>query len=119
MPLRARWLASTSILITSVCAGALAQTPTSSNKAATTDQAAAAAELVQHRRQPNRAVGSARLPTINVSGKRKPPPHPRARAPKTAANSPATAPAPASPYETGAPNVGRRRRRWRRAWQAR
>jgi opacity protein-like surface antigen/outer membrane receptor protein involved in Fe transport len=94
MSLRARLVASASLLITSVCAGALAQTPVVQQPASSAPAALAPAE-------PN----GANLPTITVSGKRKPPPRPRARAPKIAATSPTPTSTPASPYETGAPNT--------------
>jgi opacity protein-like surface antigen/outer membrane receptor protein involved in Fe transport len=102
MSLRARLLASTSVLISFVCVGALAQTPPppapaqASPPPAPADQQPAAAP----------AASGIKLPTITVSGRRKPPPKPRRQTPRAAAAPPA-APAPAAPtpYQTGAPNV--------------
>jgi opacity protein-like surface antigen len=98
---RARLLASASILFTSVCASAVAQTPPLSSQATQPPAVSAAPAL----------GGNVQLPSITVSGKRRPPPQPQprhARAPKNAAGQAAAAPAPAapaSPYETGAPNI--------------
>jgi outer membrane receptor protein involved in Fe transport/opacity protein-like surface antigen len=101
MASRARLLASTCILLTSVCAGAFAQTPSPQQPSATTPTAPGTS-------QPD----STPLPTITVSGERKPAPKKRrAAAPKNAATAtaaPAPAPpasAPVSPYQSGAPNV--------------
>ena len=48
---------------------------------------------------------SVELPTITVSSKRKPVLRPKTPAPKTATTHAVATPPPASPYETGAPNV--------------
>jgi opacity protein-like surface antigen/outer membrane receptor protein involved in Fe transport len=121
MSLRAPLLASASILLTSVF-GAFAQTqqqPAAGNQtpAATLPGSPAPAgspppATVPAAPAPNQS-GGAQLPTITVSGKRKPPPqqhHVRAPRNATAAASAApptpTAAAPPSPYETGAPSIG-------------
>jgi opacity protein-like surface antigen/outer membrane receptor protein involved in Fe transport len=105
VPLRVRLLASASFLLSPLCAGALAQDlplqdlPPQSHPAGQTP--AATAPKAQ-----SRPSGSAQLPAITVSGRRKPPPRLRGPAPKNAAAGATTpAPAPAIPYETGAPNV--------------
>jgi opacity protein-like surface antigen len=99
--LRARLLASASVLLSSLCAGALAQNgPPQSQPVG---QAPAAASP----KAQSRPSGGTQLPTITVSSKRKPPPKPRAAAPKGGAArvaAPAPLPAP-TPYETGAPNT--------------
>jgi opacity protein-like surface antigen len=118
MSLRARLLASTSILITSVCAGAFAQTPPQQPAATDQTPAATAPAPASTAGTPPAAspaapgqpapAGGTQLPTITVSGNHAPPPPPRPRAPKNAAAQATRAPAPAapaSPYETGAPNV--------------
>jgi opacity protein-like surface antigen len=114
MLLRARLLAPTTVLLTSVCAGALAQvpsvpSPTNQTPAATTPPSPASAPPATAAPAvagPTQSSGTL-LPTLTVSGKRAPP-RPRARAPKRALVPATATPAsvqPASSYQTGAPNV--------------
>ncbi len=118
MSLRARLLASTSVLMTSVCTGALAQMPAAQQPAAPNPAPAAAAPAppAPAGAAPARAApaaqappqsGATPLPEIRVVGNRKPAPQQRrVRAPtNTAAQATAPAPAAPSPYETGAPNI--------------
>jgi opacity protein-like surface antigen len=106
MSLRARLLASTSVLITSVCTGALAQMPAAQQPAAPNPAPAAAAPPAA---QAPAESGATPLPEITVVGNRKPAPQQRrVRAPTNTAaqaTAPAPTPAAASPYETGAPNI--------------
>jgi opacity protein-like surface antigen/outer membrane receptor protein involved in Fe transport len=104
MSLRARLLASTSVLISFVCAAALAQTPPPAAPAQTLPLPAAPA--AQKPARAPAASGNIQLPAITVSSRRKPRLKPRLHAARAAAAS-ASVPAPASatPYQTGAPNV--------------
>jgi len=92
-------LALVSAVLSSLCAGALAQNAQPFQPVGQAPAAAAPKAQSQH------SVG-AQLPAITVSGRRKP--TPRHSAPKNAAartTAPSPALAPASPYETGAPNI--------------
>jgi len=122
MSLRARLLASTSFLISSLGVGAaFAQTPASPPQASPAAGEAPAAIAPSPQPSPAAATPDANapapaptaprpkdtsLPTITVSGKRKPPP-PKPRPPAPSGTTQLTPPAPPAPssYETGAPNV--------------
>jgi opacity protein-like surface antigen/outer membrane receptor protein involved in Fe transport len=99
--LRARLLASASVLLSSLCAGASAQNAPPQSQPVGQAPAAAAPKAQ------SRLSGGTQLPTITVSSKRMPLSKPRAAAPKGGAArvaAPAPSPAP-TPYETGAPNA--------------
>ena len=99
MALRARLLASASVVISSLgVAAAWAQTPNTASPGAENGTSTAPAAAA--------SSTGAQLPTIVVSSKRKPPKHPSPRK-RTAASAATSAPTPAppSPYETGAPNT--------------
>jgi outer membrane receptor protein involved in Fe transport len=116
--LRPRLLASTFFLISSLCAGALAQTPPSPSPQSPPPPADATPATTAPLPSPSTAgegqpatppasqeapaEAGTQLPTIRVTA---PKGKPRPAKPTRTARPPAPAPSPPTPYETGAPNV--------------
>src|SRR5208282_1693124 len=95
-----RLSASVMFLLSCLCASAWAQTPSVTEPA----PAGKAPPATSASSPPNPSRGTA-LPTIRVTAKHAKPRAAHAKPAPTAASSTPASPAPASPYETGAPNV--------------